>query len=69
MKALKQPLLALPGIDNEQALEVFSRQLKKVWIKTDLQLQHDGRIVNGLASLLSLLLQQSCASFLVRINR
>ncbi len=55
-ESIEEPLLALPGIDNEQALEVFSRQLKKVWIKTDLQLQHDGRIVNGLASLLSLLL-------------
>lgn len=56
LEALEQPLLALPGIENEQSLEVFSRQLKKCWIKTDLQLQHDGRIVNGLASLLSLLL-------------
>lgn len=55
-ESIEEPLLALPGIDNEQALEVFSRQLKKCWIKTDLQLQHDGRIVNGLASLLSLLL-------------
>lgn len=52
-----EQLGALPHIQTEREMELFARQLKKCWIKTDLQLLHDGRIVQGIASLLRLLLQ------------
>lgn len=54
---LEQLAHTLNSVDDGEDLEMFSRRLKKLWIKIELHLQHEERIVGGLTNLLNLLLE------------
>lgn len=47
----------LEGVRTLDDQDLLARQLKRLWIRTDISMQHESRLVRGLVNLLSLLLE------------
>lgn len=47
----------LQGVRTAEDQDLLARQLKRLWIRTDIAMQHESRLVHGLVNLLGLLLE------------